>query len=254
MVDEEARVIRSEDGPVGAILNPDGSAPVCLVCEHAGSAIPAALGDLGLKREDRFRHAVWDIGAGALAARMSERLDAQLVIARFSRLVYDLNRAPDAPDALSDRTEVIDVPGNRNLAQPDRAARVRDLYDPFHGLVASALDGFRNPPALVTVHSFTPNWHGTERETEIGLLHDDDPTLARAMLEIADQTWRTELNQPYSAKDGVTHTLARHGTARGLQNVMIEVRNDLLAEEAGIDRIAEALCDMLRPALSDRLP
>lgn len=251
MVDEEARVIAPEDGPVGAVLNPDGGAPVCLVCEHAGSAIPSSLGDLGLRREDRFSHAVWDIGAGALATQLSERLDAPLVIARFSRLVYDLNRAPDAPDALTTRTETVDVPGNEGLGQEDLKARVRDLYDPFHGLLASTLDSFRAPPALVTVHSFTPTWHGTARETEIGLLHDDDPTLAEAMLRAADQTWRTELNQPYSAKDGVTHTLNRHGTERGIQNVMIEVRNDLLGTEDQIDRIAEALCDMLRSALEE---
>lgn len=235
---------------MGVVLNPDGRAPICLVCEHAGSAIPSALGDLGLAPKDRFSHAVWDIGAGALASRMSERLDAALVIARFSRLAYDLNRPPEAPDSLVTQSEAIAIPGNAALPPEAKAARVRDLYAPFHALLGKTLDRFPAPPTLVTIHSFTPVWHGASRATEIGLLHDKDPTLAKAMLEAADNTWLTELNEPYSAKDGVTHTLNRHCTKRGLLNVMIEVRNDLLGSETAIDRMAVHLCAMLLKGLA----
>lgn len=242
-------VIGPEDGPVGTVLNAEGAASICLVCEHAGSDIPVALGQLGLAPGDRFSHAVWDIGAGALAASLSEILDAPLVLARFSRLVYDLNRPPEAPDASTPRSETIEVPGNRALSAEDRAARAWDLYTPFHSLVTDTLDGFAAPPVLVTVHSFTPTWHGRARATEIGLLHDADPTLAVAMLEANDTDMRVELNEPYSAKDGVTHTLQRHGTKRGLHNVMIEVRNDLLGTDRVTRDIAEALARMLLKSL-----
>lgn len=235
---------------VAEVLRHDGGAPVCLVCEHASAAMPSSLGALGLAAGDRFSHAAWDIGAEALARELSAMLDAPLVIARVSRLVYDLNRPPEAPDAIPSRVEVIDIPGNRDLSPADRTARAEAIYVPFHTRVSDLLDSFASPPALVTIHSFTPHWHGVPRPTEIGLLHDADPSLARAMLAAADPSFRTELNQPYSAADGVTHTLRRHANPRGLSNVMIEVRNDLLADETGTRRIAGVLAAMLSRGLS----
>jgi len=235
--------------PVAEIANPAGSAPVCLVCEHASAAIPRSLGTMGLAAGDRLSHAVWDPGAETLARRLSRALDAPLVLARVSRIVCDCNRPPQRDDAMPARVETIGIPGNRGLSATERARRARAVYAPFHRAVTDALDRFKAPPALVTVHSFTPVWHGVARAAEIGLLHDADATLAGAMLRAAGGAFRTELNVPYSARDGVTHTLARHATARGLASVMIEVRNDLLANAAAADAVAGALEEMLRAAL-----
>ena len=232
------------------VVNPGGQARLCLVCEHASSVIPAALGTLGLAPEDRYSHAVLDIGGEALSRELSSRLDAPLVLAKVSRLVYDLNRPPDAPDAMPCQSGEIPVPGNRGLTKAEKAARTSQVYEPFHEALSDVLDGFETPPALVSVHSFAPVWHGTPRMTQLGLLHDADAGLATAMLTAADDTLVTHLNQPYSAHDGVTHTLARHATARGLKNVMIEVRNDLLGEASDVDRIASYLADLLNITLA----
>lgn len=243
------QILSPNDGPAAEVVNPNGSAPVCLVCEHASAAIPSSLGTLGLADRHRYSHAVWDIGAEALARQLSARLDAPLVLARVSRLVYDCNRPPERDDAMPSRTETIDIPGNRDLGAGARAARTREIYDPFHATLAATLDAFPRQPALVTIHSFSPTWFGQTRATELGILHDDDPSLAHAMQSAADRTLKTELNQPYSAADGVTHMLARHAIPRGLQNVMIEVRNDLLGDEAQVSRIAGILQRMLSSAL-----
>lgn len=245
------QILSVDDGPAAEVVNPKGSAPVCLVCEHASAAIPSSLGALGLADRDRFSHAVWDIGAEALARQLSARLDAPLVLARVSRLVYDCNRPPEREDAMPSRTETIDIPGNRDLSPAARALRTREIYEVFHATLGETLEAFPKPPALVTIHSFTPTWFGKPRATELGILHDDDPTLALAMLPAADSALKTELNQPYSAADGVTHTLTKHGTARGLRNVMIEVRNDLLSNDEQVARIASILERMLTFALED---
>jgi len=205
--------------------------------------------DLGLAEADRYSHAAWDIGAEALARDLSQRLDAPLIVARVSRLVYDLNRPPTAPDAMPAQSGEVTVPGNRDLSQAERDARAAEVYEPFHDALSKLLDGFDRPPAFVTIHSFTPVWNGEARGTEIGLLHDEDARLANAMLDHADPGLMTELNAPYSARDGVTHTLRRHAIARGLDNVMIEVRNDLLGTEAARQRIAQVVERMLRAAL-----
>ncbi|WP_111734581.1 N-formylglutamate amidohydrolase [Roseovarius amoyensis] len=243
------QILTPEDGHPAEIVNAGGRAPICLVCEHASAFIPPSLGTLGLAEEHRFSHAVWDIGAELLARDLSRRLDAPLVVARVSRLVYDLNRPPEAPGSMPVQSGEIPVPGNRDLSESDRAARTAEVYEPFHATVSDVLDGFDAPPTLVTVHSFTPVWDGKDRKTQIGLLHDADARLAEAMLENADTPLLTELNEPYSASDGVTHTLRRHAIARGLDNVMIEVRNDLLGSEAEVTQTSSLLAEMLVTSL-----
>ena len=247
---DPSAILTSGDGPVAEVVNPGGKARVLLVCEHASPVIPSSLNDLGLAADDRYSHAVWDIGAADLARRLSALLDAPLVLARISRLVYDCNRPPEAPDSIPARTETIEVPGNRDLSTEARANRAAEVYHPFHACVSATLDRFNQPPALVTIHSFTPTWRGIARPTELGLLHDANPGLATAMLAATGPALRTDLNQPYSAADGVTHTLQRHANARDLENVMIEVRNDLLADADAIARIADLLQNMLAAALT----
>ena len=114
------QILSVDDGPAAEVVNPNGRAPVCLVCEHASAAIPSSLGALGLADADRYSHAVWDIGAEELARTLSRRLDAPLVLARVSRLVYDCNRPPEREDAMPARTETIDIPGNRDLTPAER--------------------------------------------------------------------------------------------------------------------------------------
>ncbi|MEQ9244331.1 N-formylglutamate amidohydrolase [Roseovarius indicus] len=243
------QILSAEDGSPAAVVNARGKGPICLVCEHASAVIPAALGSLGLAEEDRFSHAVWDIGAELLARDLSRKLDAPLVVATVSRLVYDLNRPPTALGAMPSKSGAIQVPGNLNLSDDDRALRASEVYEPFHAKVSEVLDGFGTPPAFVTIHSFTPTWDGKNRETQLGLLHDADPRLAMAMMAISDDTLVTRLNEPYSARDGVTHMLKRHAIARGLQNVMIELRNDLLTREDDVARISSLLAGMLTASL-----
>ena len=231
------RILSETDGPAVEVVNASGRGAVVLVCEHASAFVPAALAGLGLAEADRLSHAAWDPGALAVARVMSEVLDAPLVASCVSRLVYDCNRPPEAESAMPATSELVEVPGNRQLTAEARAARTAEVYVPFHETLAGVLD--RRPgTALVTVHSFSPTWYGAPRRSEIGLLHDADDRLARAMMAEAHALpHAAALNVPYSAADGVTHTLAEHGTARGLPGLMIEIRNDLIAD-APAQRIA----------------
>ena len=237
------------------VVNPSGTGPVVLLCEHASAHIPADYRDLGLSEAARLSHAAWDPGALQLARHLSARLDAPLIAGGMSRLVIDCNRPPEAPSAIPERSELIEVPGNRNISEADRARRIETVYLPFCRAVAGVLEARqarRQATALVTVHSFAPIYFGRPRPVEIGILHDSDSRLADAMLEQADRIAgrRIERNSPYGPEDGVTHSLKIHGIAKGLRNVMIEVRSDLLTsadEQAGL---AGELLTMLTPALS----
>ena len=245
-------ILAPEEGPAAAVYRSDGRAPVLLVCEHASSFIPASLSDLGLAPSDRLSHAVWDIGAFDIAMHIADLLDAPLVHSRVSRLVYDCNRPPSAASAFPVKSETIEVPGNRDLGEADRVQRTREIYDPFRQLVASTLDGFATRPAMITIHTFTPTWFGTPRATELGVLHDADDRLAEAVLAAAlkQAALCADMNQPYAAVDGVTHTLREHAIPRGIKNVMIEVRNDLVSDQAGADRIGAMLASVFAEALN----
>ncbi|MFG6159843.1 N-formylglutamate amidohydrolase [Halomonas sp. 1390] len=232
-----------------------GQGPVVLLCEHASHHIPADYQGLGLAPADRRSHAAWDPGARGVAVSLSERLDAPLVASRISRLVYDCNRPPEAESAMPARVEVIEVPGNRGLDAAERAARVEAVYRPFCEAVTEVLAERRAraiPSVLITIHSFTPSFHGERREVEIGILHDADRRLADAMLALASRLGHRQVrrNDPYGPEDGVTHSLKLHGIGQGLANVMIEVRNDLLATVEDQQAIAEELCRLIQPALA----
>lgn len=220
------------DGIVQSV-NASGASSVVLVCEHASHFIPERFDHLGLLPELHQSHVAWDPGAFGVAQRLSDRLDAALIAGGVSRLVYDCNRPPEAPDAMPARSEVVDIPGNAHLSVIDRAERVARYYEPFRSAVASQI-ARTNAPVLVTIHSFTPTFHGKTRPVEIGVLHDDDARLADAMMERAAQHTdaKVQRNEPYGAEHGVTHTLKTHALPGKYLNVMLELRNDLIEKES----------------------
>lgn len=240
-----------------AIENKAALADIVVVCEHASHFIPPALGDLGLDTSALSSHIAWDPGALKLAGYLSTSLDAVLYYQRYSRLVYDCNRPPEAASAIVGKSEIYDVPGNQNIPEADRQARIREIYLPFRdGLseILSARKAEGRATILVTIHSFTPIYFGRRREVEIGVLHDSDSRLADAILaeaEGTDQKYVVMRNQPYGPADGVTHTLIEHGIANGIPNVMIEVRNDLLESADGQAAIAAYLATLIEKGVSE---
>jgi predicted N-formylglutamate amidohydrolase len=227
---------------------------VVLVCEHASKVIPEAWGDLGLEPAARGAHIAWDPGALAVARGLSKRLKAVLIHAPVSRLVYDCNRAPDMAGAMPAQSEVFAIPGNAAITPQDRLARVEAIYLPWveglHGLIARRIAlGLR--PVIVTVHSFTPVYNGKPRRVEFGVIHDADAHFAVAVQSAATKLTRlnVQLNAPYSAADDVTHTLRLQATPYGLPNVMLEIRNDLIATAAQQEAMADQLAQVLNMGL-----
>lgn len=247
----DSPLLSPTERPAARVLNPDGRAAAVLVCEHASRFIPAALDGLGLDEAGRLSHAAWDIGALDLARDLSRRMDAPLVQSCVSRLVYDCNRPPEAPDSMPARSERIEVPGNSDLSAADRARRVRDVFEPFSALLSDTIEARPVPPVLITIHSFTPVYMGRDRDVQIGILHDSDSRLADALLDSAARhtRLRTGRNDPYGPDDGVTYTLRRHALPRGLRNVMIEVRNDLLPGDRACRDLGEMLAGWLDEAM-----
>ncbi len=225
-------------------------AEVLFLCEHASRAFPEQFGSLGLSDEVQRSHVAWDPGALDLARDLAARFAGTVVSGGVSRLLYDCNRPPEAPDAVPSRSEVFDIPGNAQLSAEAREARITDIYEPFCAAVSEAMVQVK-PRALVTVHSFTPVYHNKPRAVEIGILHDVDSRLADGML-VAMQGCRydTQRNEPYGPEHGVTHSLQLYAQTPPLLNVMLEVRNDLLEDAASAKDVADVIETALRAALA----
>jgi predicted N-formylglutamate amidohydrolase len=234
------------------VVNATGSSSIVLVCEHASSFIPASFDSLGLSPDLLDAHVVWDPGALGVARQLASRLDAALVAGTVSRLVYDCNRPPGAVDAMPTRSEVVDIPGNVGLTQAERDSRVKTYYTPFRTALSDQI-ARTNTPIIVTVHSFTPTYHGAARAVEIGVLHDTDTRLADAMMQTAERHTQADVqrNQPYGSKDGVTHTLKEHAIPGGHLNVMLEIRNDLIQTAEAQIKMADMIATWLVDACAD---
>ena len=231
--------------------NTGGRSPFLLLADHYGRLIPKMLGDLGVPASELTRHVAWDIGIAGVAERLADALDARLVAQRYSRLVIDCNRPPDAPSSIPLVSEATTVPGNASLSREDALARRALLFDPYHRRINEIIDTRLRegiPTVLVALHSFTPVYAGVARPWHIGTLYQHDRTLPPLLL----QSLRAETdlvvgdNQPYAVSDATDYAIPMHGEARGLINSGIEIRQDLIAGEAGQIEWAERLARAFR--------
>ena len=230
------------------VHNSGAASLLMLICDHAGRLIPERLGALGLVPAALDRHIAWDIGAAGLARRLADRVGAQLISQAYSRLVVDCNRAPESPDiapAVSDGTP---IPANAGLSAGDLADRIAAIHAPYHAAIAAALDR-QACTLLVSVHSFTPAMNGLDRPWHVGVLHSHDSPASFAMLQALRDCEGLVVgdNQPY-AMDGIDYTIPRHAKARGLDYLELEVRQDLIAEADGQERMAERLGPLILQA------
>ncbi len=215
-------------------INPDGKFPALLVCDHAVNTIPAELNNLGLEQCELDRHIAWDPGARGVTLELAERLDAPALMAGYSRLVIDPNRSPDSETSILEDSDGTVIPGNLGLDPQARSDRIASCFKPYHDAIEAVLDQpCSNVRALLCVHSFTPAlngdsvvrpwhasvlWGGRQQQfaqrvrTSIARLTD---------LEIGD-------NVPYAQTPEFGYTADAHGEARGLPNLLIEIRHDLL--------------------------
>jgi predicted N-formylglutamate amidohydrolase len=253
---EAAAWIAADEPSAFELVNPQGRGRAILVCDHASPRIPRRLGTLGLGEADRWRHVAWDIGTANLARRLSRILDAPLALSGYSRLVVDCNRPLDEPSAFASRSEDVDVPGNLALSEVEKAARAEVFYWPYqdavHALVEARMGGER-PPVMVSIHSFTPTYHGRARPWHIGVHYRLDRRLAALALAAlrADPALTVGENEPYPVALDEDYTVPVHAELRGLPYVLFEVRQDLIGDEPGVEGWARRLGAVLAGALTD---
>ena len=223
-----------------------GRSPFLLTCDHYGRLIPRVLGDLGLPESELARHIAWDIGIAGVAERLAADLDAHLVAQRYSRLVIDCNRPPEAASSIPWISEATMIPGNEGLPTEAAEARRAEIFMPYHRRIGAIIDARLRegrPTVLVSLHSFTPVYAGIARPWHIGALYHLDRTLPPLLIKLLRREPDLVVgdNEPYAVSDETDYTIPVHGEKRGLINTGIEIRQDLIAESAGQQQWADRL-------------
>ncbi|MGB3245127.1 MAG: N-formylglutamate amidohydrolase [Sulfitobacter sp.] len=223
-----------------------------VTCDHATNTVPDAIGggDLGLPPSDMARHIAYDIGAAGVTRLLAEYLDSPAILSNFSRLVIDPNRGEDDPTLLMKLYDGTIIPANARADSEERNRRLDLCYRPYHAALGKL--AARPATAILSIHSFTPQLRGrTMRPWEIGVLYAGDSRLARPLIDHlrAEPDLTVGDNEPYSGHlpgDAVD----RHALRDGRPNVLIELRNDLIADAAGQQLWASRLAPILETVLA----
>jgi predicted N-formylglutamate amidohydrolase len=249
-ISDTSLLLGSEEVPPVREQNASGRSPFLLICDHYGRLIPRVLGDLGVPAGELTRHIAWDVGIAGVAEALSGHLDAHLIAQRYSRLVIDCNRPPWAPSSIPRISEATVIPGNDGLARDAMEARRLAIFQPYHRRIDEVIERrLRDnvPTVLVSLHSFTPVYAGVARPWHIGTLYHRDSRLPPLLLRLlrAEPDLVVGDNEPYAVSDETDYTIPVHGEARGLMNSGIEIRQDLIADQAGQRRWADRLARIL---------
>ncbi|MCB2111475.1 N-formylglutamate amidohydrolase [Albidovulum sp.] len=225
-----------------------------VTCDHATNRVPESVGggSLGIAPADMARHIAYDVGAAGVALRLAARLEARAILSDFSRLVIDPNRGEDDPTLVMKLYDGTIVPANRNVDAAEIDRRLNAFYRPYHAAYA-ALAAERDDTVVCAVHSFTPRLNGRQpRPWQVGVLYSHlDDRLARPLIaRLREDGLATGDNEPYRGHlDG--DSVDRHALRTGRPNVLIELRNDLIAAEDGQIAWADRLAPILEAVLAE---
>jgi predicted N-formylglutamate amidohydrolase len=254
----------SESTQVPPLLAPDEPAafeviedqrrsPFLITCDHAGKRLPRALGTLGLPENELSRHIAWDLGAAQVARALARELGAFAILQTYSRLVIDCNRPVDVPSSIPLISENTVIPGNQGLSPAQAAERARAIFHPYHARILAEFERRANaaqPSVLIAMHSFTPTFLGVSRPWHTGMLYNRDVRLGRALIELLrrDPELVVGDNEPYSVSDLSDYGVVVYGERRGIPHVEIEIRQDLLLDQAGQQAWAKRFARVLPEA------
>ena len=251
-------LLGSDDPAVYTIHRPQGASPFLLLADHAGQQVPCSLGTLGLPQAQLDRHIGWDIGIAGTTRVLAQRLDAWAIEQTYSRLLIDCNRPLASPTLIPETSDGTVVPGNAALTAAQRQQRIDAVHAPYHARINAELDARRDaarPTLLVMMHSFTPVMNGVQRPWHAGVLYHQDTRFAHPLLRALEEEGDLVVgdNQPYSVTPSSDYAVPVHGEGRGLVHVELEIRQDLIADEAGQQAWAERLARLFNSLQAELL-
>lgn len=249
----EQRLLAADEPPAFQDFQSEGRSDFIIVADHASARIPRRLANLGLPESELQRHIAWDIGALSVARRVAALVDAPLVAQNYSRLVIDCNRDPKVATSIPRISELHEIPGNSSLSAAEIAARRKEIFDPYHRRISELLDhrqAIGRRVILVAQHTMTDVYKGDQRRMHAAVLYNRDRRFAGVVLRLLRRERHLIIadNEPYFVSDETDYTIPHHAEARSLLHVEIEIRQDLVSDEAGQTEWAARIARVLQDA------
>ena len=224
------------------------SIKLLIVADHASNYIPKKYNNLGLGKRDVFTHKAYDPGVKELAINLSNKLNSQLVLGQYSRLLIDCNRDEDDPtliSAISDRKLIL---GNKKITKQEKNYRINKMYRPYHEKIKKKiLENKIN--MIISLHSFNPIFKGKKRFLKYGILSNQDRRLSDLILhELKKGKKIVGDNEPYKGSL-IGDTLHKHALKRGIHHSLIEIRNDLLSNVKKIDQVSNLMYRVINKSI-----
>ncbi|SNS76650.1 Predicted N-formylglutamate amidohydrolase [Sphingomonas laterariae] len=227
----------------------DPASGLLLIADHASNHVPADV-DLGIDPAILTQHVAIDIGVDPLGRALCAALNCPGIFGGVSRLVADCNREEDKPNLVPIASDGHAIPGN-DLDHAGRVARIDRFWRPYHARTSEIISDI-SPKLLISLHSFTPKLATSDepRPWQIGILYNQDDRAARIAIPLLEAAGVvTGDNEPYSGKI-LNATMNRHGEGNGIAYLGIEVRQDLIGDDAGVARWAKILAPVIAETLT----
>ncbi|MBI3441736.1 MAG: N-formylglutamate amidohydrolase [Proteobacteria bacterium] len=252
------KVLSDTDPPPFQVLNQRGNGMGLVICDHASNRVPRALKGLGLQKHDLNRHIGWDIGTEDVGKRIGKELDMPIVLANYSRLVVDLNRAPHHSECIPEVSDKTIIIANNDLSKKAKEQRLREIFWPYQKQLEKQINRLlrKGRPFLLAVHSFTPELNDVKRPWHMSVLWNKQEKIAKRLIaEIRrrDPSLLVGSNEPYTLKDErfTGSTMYRHAEERDLPYVFVEFRQDLIDTKEKAAHWANVFLQALRPILDE---
>ena len=237
------------------IIEGDYDTGLVLLADHAMNRLPEAYGSLGLPKSAFDRHIAYDIGIEKLTRRLAAMLNVPAVLSCFSRLLIDPNRGEDDPTLVMKISDGAIVPGNHPITEEEWNHRLDTYHRPYHRAVERTIakaGASGRAPLVLSLHSYTPAWKGVPRPWHAAILWDSDDRAVLPFLKLLRGPGDILVgdNEPY---DGALRgdTMYRHCMTSGTPHALLEVRQDLIADDAGIEAWAERLAPIFTALNAD---
>lgn len=245
-----------EDFSPFEIIDGNCDSGLILLADHAMNRLPARYGSLGLDDGAFRRHIAFDIGIEPLTRLLSARLGVPAVLGGFSRLLIDPNRGEDDPTIIMRISDGAIIPGNHPITEAEWQNRIESFHRPYHRavneLIARVAAATGKAPLVLSLHSYTPAWKGVPRPWHAAVLWDTDNRAVEPLIHAlrAGGDILVGDNEPY---DGALKgdTMYRHCMTRGIPHALLEVRQDLIGDDAGVVEWADRLEPIFRALNAD---
>jgi predicted N-formylglutamate amidohydrolase len=233
MQDRAPPLLGEQDPPPFRVREGHLDSAFVLAADHAGRAIPRALGTLGLTAAELDTHIAWDIGIAGVTERLAHELGAFMILQTYSRLVIDCNRPLDSSTSIVEHSEYTTIPGNHAVNLEQAIGRAQAIFHPYHRRIEAELarrEQAEQQTIFIAMHSFTPRFKGMDRPWHCGVLYNRDARLARPLIQLlAREGLEVGDNQPYFVSDDSDYGIPHYGERRGHLHVELELRQDLIS-------------------------